>query len=157
MIVSISAFTVVLCFVQIILRYFTFLSFRPLAWGDEILRLSAIWVIFLGISIGVRESAHFSVDLLLNKIKSSKTRQIIDFSIDTLVVLALVLLTYQGSIYSITNTTSSLQNINISMAWFYAAIPVGCIFEIIEYAYKITYGKNYKEMMLRPPKKKIQE
>lgn len=137
MMVSVSAFTIVLCFVQIILRYFTFLSMRPFAWGDEVLRLSAIWVIFLGLSIGVREGAHFTVDLFLNKIKSEKARRAVDLTIDILVMAILTLLTYKGAVYTITNTMSSLQNIQISMAWFYASIPVGCLFGIIEYLYKI--------------------
>ncbi|MFZ3109889.1 MAG: TRAP transporter small permease subunit [Rectinemataceae bacterium] len=137
MMVSVSAFTIVLCFIQIILRYFTFLSMRPFAWGDEVLRLSAIWVIFLGLSIGVREGAHFTVDLFLNKIKSEKARRAVDLSIDILVMAILTLLTYKGAVYTITNTMSSLQNIQISMAWFYASVPVGCLFGIIEYLYKI--------------------
>ena len=137
MMVSVSAFTIVLCFIQIILRYFTFLSMRPFAWGDEVLRLSAIWVIFLGLSIGVREGAHFTVDLFLNKIKSEKARRAVDLTIDILVMAILTLLTYKGAVYTITNTMSSLQNIQISMAWFYASIPVGCLFGIIEYLYKI--------------------
>jgi TRAP-type C4-dicarboxylate transport system permease small subunit len=148
MLISISSFTIILCFVQIILRYFTFLSLRPFAWGDEVLRLCAIWVIFLGISIGVRKNAHFTVDLVLNKIKSPKAKQTADFTIDAIVIMVLILLTYYGGIYAITNIASSLQNIDISMAWFYAAIPVGCIFEIIEYIYKLAYGKDYAEKVL---------
>jgi len=146
--ISISSFTVILCLVQVILRYFTFISLRPFAWGDEVLRLCSIWVIFLGISIGVRQNAHFTVDLLLNKIKSPKARKAVDFAIDLIVMVVLVILTYHGSIYTLTNISSSLQNLDMSMAWFYAAIPVGCIFEIIEYAYKIAYGKDYAKEVL---------
>lgn len=148
MLVSISSFTIILCFVQIILRYFTFLSLRPFAWGDEVLRLCAIWIIFLGIGIGVRKSAHFTVDLVLKKIKPPKAKQAADVTIDAIVIMALILLTYYGGSYAITNIASSLQNIDISMAWFYAAIPVGCIFEIIEYIYKLAYGKDYAEKVL---------
>lgn len=148
MMVSVSAFTIILCFIQIILRYFTFLSMRPFAWGDEVLRLSAIWVIFLGLSIGVREGAHFTVDLFLNKIKSEKARRAVDTAIDFIVMGILALLAYKGFSYTITNTMSSLQNIQISMAWFYASIPVGCLFGIVEYLYKISFGKGYKTRML---------
>jgi TRAP-type C4-dicarboxylate transport system permease small subunit len=148
MLVSISSFTVILCFVQVILRYFTFISLRPFAWGDEVLRLCAIWVIFLGISIGVRKNAHFTVDFVLNKIRSPKARWAVDLTIDSIVVLVLVILTYYGGVYAISNIASSLQNVDISMAWFYAAIPVGCIFEIVEYIYKLAYGKDYAEKVL---------
>lgn len=148
MMVSVSAFTIILCFIQIILRYFTFLSMRPFAWGDEVLRLSAIWVIFLGLSVGIREGAHFTVDLLLNKIKPEKARHGADTAIDIMVMGLLAILAYKGFSYTITNTMSSLQNIQISMAWFYASIPVGCLFGIVEYLYKIAFGKEYKTRML---------
>jgi TRAP-type C4-dicarboxylate transport system permease small subunit len=146
--VSASAFTVALCFVQIIFRYFTFLTLRPFAWGDEVLRLTAIWVIFLGISIGVRENSHFTVDLFLNKIRSPKARRAVDLLIDVLVVATLAILTYRGFVYAATNTASMLQNLDISMAWFYAAIPVGCALSIMEYAYKMVYGNDYKAKVL---------
>jgi len=136
MLVIISSFTVLLCFVQIVLRYFTFLSLRPFSWGDEVLRLCAVWVIFLGISIGVKKNAHFTVDFVLNKIKSPKVRKTVDFLIDFIVILALLVLTYYGGVYALSNIMSSLQNIQISMAWFYAAIPIGCLFEVIEYIHK---------------------
>ena len=136
MLVAISSFTVLLCFVQIVLRYFTFLSLRPFSWGDEVLRLCAVWVIFLGISIGVKQNAHFTVDFILNKIKSPKVRKTVDFLVDFIILLTLFVLTYYGGVYTLSNIASSLQNINISMAWFYAAIPVGCLFEVIEYINK---------------------
>jgi TRAP-type C4-dicarboxylate transport system permease small subunit len=49
---------VVLCFTQVILRYFVFLNFRPFPWGDEMLRHTAIWLAFLAASVGVREGNH---------------------------------------------------------------------------------------------------
>ncbi len=148
LLVLISSFTIILCFIQIILRYFTFLRLRPFAWGDEVLRLSAIWVIFLGISIGMREKAHFTVDLFLAKIASAKLRHIADTLIDLIVIVLLGILTWKGYVYTSMNVMSRLQNIQISMAVFYAAIPAGCLFELFEYGYKLAYGSDYKLKML---------
>ncbi len=146
--VSISSFTIILCFIQIVLRYFTFLNLRPFAWGDEVLRLSAIWVIFLGISMGIRENAHFTVDLFINKIRSPALRRIADLVIDLVVLALLVLLAWKGYVYTSMNVMSSLQNIQISMALFYAAIPAGCLFAILEYVYKLAFGRDYRLKML---------
>ncbi len=148
LLVSISSFTIVLCFLQILLRYFTFIKLRPFAWGDEVLRLSAIWVIFLGISIGVRDGSHFTVDLFLNKIRSVRFRRAADTLIDLIVIALLGILTWKGYVYTSMNVMSSLQNIQLSMALFYAAIPVGCLFELFEYGYKLAYGNDYKLKML---------
>lgn len=146
--ISITAFTVLLCLLQVILRYFTFLSMRPFAWGDEIVRLCSIWVIFLGVSVGIRENSHFAVDLFLNKIPSVKIRSLVDHLLDGLAVVVFVIIAYQGFLYTSTNVTSLLQNIHISMAWFYAAIPVGSLLCLFEYGYRMVWGKSYKQRAL---------
>ena len=38
--------------------------------------------------------------------------------------------------------TSFLQNLPISNAWFYAAIPVGCAYLLYEYILILVFGKN---------------
>ena len=52
-IIGMLGYIVILSFVQIVLRYFTSADLKPFAWGDEIIRLMAIWV---GISGGQRGS-----------------------------------------------------------------------------------------------------
>jgi len=147
-VITVSIFTVALCLLQVVLRYFTFLSLRPFSWGDEVVRLSSLWVIFLGISIGVREHAHFAVDLFLGKIKTARLRRVVDLVLNLVVIVTLLVVTYQGAMYTITNFTSFLQNIKISMAWFYASIPVGALLCVMEYALLMVYGKGYKSVVL---------
>ena len=145
-IIFVTSFTVLLCFLQIILRYFSFL--RQFAWGDEIIRLTSIWAVFLGISIGVRENSHFTVTLLEEHIKNPKVRKYFLMAIDVIVVFVLAVVCYQGIIYTASSTASYLQNVRIPIALFYAAIPVGAAYCIIEYIYKFIYGPSYKEKML---------
>lgn len=146
--ISILIFTVSLCILQVALRYFTFISMRPFAWGDEIVRLCSIWVIFLGVSLGIRENSHFAVDLILDKIKSENMRKIADYILDVIAIIVFLVIIYQGYRYTITNVTSYLQNIRISMAWFYAAIPVGALLCLFEYGYRLALGKSYKTKVL---------
>lgn len=146
--VSITAFTVLLCLLQVFLRYFTFLSMRPYAWGDEIVRLSSIWVIFLGVSLGIRENSHFAVDLYLNKIHSARIRALVDRLLDGLAIAVFLIVAWQGFLYTSTNVTSMLQNVHISMAWFYAAIPFGSLLCLFEYGYRLVWGKAYKDRIL---------
>lgn len=153
LLISISSMTIILCLVQIILRYFTFLSVRPFAWGDEIIRLSSIWIIYLGISLGIKENAHFFVDFFLNKIKSNKTLFIVQLITDLIVIGIFMIITVQGFKYALTNINSMLQNINISMAVFYLSIPIGSCFCIFEYLLKLIYGPNYSQILLATTKK----
>jgi TRAP-type C4-dicarboxylate transport system permease small subunit len=121
---------------------------RPFAWGDEIVRLCSIWVIFLGVSLGIRENSHFSVDFFLNKITSNNARKIVEYVLDVVAIIVFLIITYQGYRYTITNVTSYLQNIRISMAWFYAAIPVGALLCLFEYGYRLALGNSYKMKVL---------
>lgn len=148
MIIGISTLTITLCLLQIILRYFTFISLRPFAWGDEIIRLSSIWIIFLGISIGIKENAHFFVDFFLNKIKSKKILNIVQLITDVIVIIIFAIISFEGFKYALSNTTSMLQNIDISMSLFYISIPIGSCLCIFEYILKMIYGPNYKNILL---------
>ncbi len=147
LLVLISSLTVTLCFIQIILRYFTFISLRPFPWGDEIIRLSSIWIIFLGISLGIKENAHFFVDFFLNKISDKKKLKLVTLVTDLIVLFIFSIIVFEGFKYALTNTTSMLQNIKISMSLFYLAIPIGSLLCIFEYVLKMIYGTNYKEIL----------
>lgn len=146
MVISITIFTVLLALLQIVLRYFTFLSTRPFPWGDELIRLSSVWVIFLGLSIGIRENAHFSVMIIKEKFKG-KFQKVYSLIIDILCILTILVILYQGYEYTKISIASSLQNIKLSIAWFYASIPVGMFYSIVEFIYKYRFGNNYKSLI----------
>ena len=148
-VVAVVVFTVTLCLVQIVLRYFTFLSARPFSWGDEVVRLTSLWAIFLGMSIGVRENSHFAVDFFVNKIRDPREKHAYKVVLDAVVILLFSVVAYQGMRYAMQNVHSTLQNVDtLSMAWFYAAIPVGACYCIMEYVYRLVYGPEYKTRML---------
>jgi TRAP-type C4-dicarboxylate transport system permease small subunit len=141
-IVSVLSFEIVLCLIQIILRYFTNNDIRPFAWGDEIIRLSSIWVAFLAASIGVRESSHLSVEFFLNKLLSRKVILAVKRLAGIIVLTVLALMVYYGFSRVKANIPASLQNLPISMAWFYAAIPIGSIYLFIDYLLILIYGRH---------------
>ncbi len=130
MTIALLSFVVILCFIQVILRYFTPAELTPFAWGDEVIRLTSIWVIFLASSCGARKGAHMTVDFFIEKYVPSRYRSYVrKFSL-VIVLIILGLIVYYGALYTISMRGSMLQNISISMSWFYSAIPVGigCLF-----------------------------
>ncbi len=141
-IIGIFSFMLLLSLIQIILRYFSFLGFRLFAWGDEIVRLSSIWVVFLAASLGVKEGAHLSVAFFLEKYVPKKIMVIIQKAANVILVLVLIYLTYFGSRYTLNAVGKTLQNIDMSIAWFYAAIPVGCFYLLIDYLLILIYGEH---------------
>ena len=132
---------VVLCLIQVFLRYFTGASIRPFAWGDEIIRLTSIWVVFLAASLGVREGSHLNVDFFINKMPQKAITIVRKIALGIVLVCMFVLVWY-GMKYTTTNTRSMLQNAPISMALFYAAIPIGCGLMFFDYLLILIYGKH---------------
>ncbi len=141
-IITILSSIIVLSTIQIVFRYFTFLGLRPFPWGDELIRLSSIWVAFLAASIGAKEEAHLSVTIIIKKYLSSRVFIIFQKIANVVVIGTLCYLIYFGFLRTIANFQTSLQNINISIAWFYAAIPVGCTYLAIDYLLILIYGKH---------------
>lgn len=138
---------VVLSLVQITLRYFTSASLRPFAWGDEVIRLTAIWVAFLAASVGVKNNSHLSVEFFLKKFLSEKQLVYAKKAATVIVIVALVAVTREGVIYTLNSKRTMLQNLpNMSIAWFYAAIPTGCAFLILEYAITLFQKPVKKEV-----------
>lgn len=141
-IVTLLSAIILLCVVQIILRYFTSAALKPFAWGDEVVRLSSIWVSFLAASIGVRDSSHLSVDFFIEKLISKAALATVKRIATGLVLVALALLVWYGISRTIANVPTMMQNLPISMAWFYAAIPVGSLFLLLDYVLIAIYGKH---------------
>ena len=129
-VISLLTFIVILCLVQVILRYFTPAELTPFAWGDEIMRLTSIWVVFLASSCGARKGAHMTVDFFIDKYFHDKAKFAVKKITLLLVLVILLAIAYYGLTYTIAMKYSMLQNVSISMAWFYSSIPVGigCLF-----------------------------
>lgn len=133
---------IILSLVQIVLRYFTSASLWPFAWGDEVIRLTAIWVAFLAASVGVKNESHLSVEFFLNKFLNPRQLVIAKKAATAIVILALAAVAKEGVTYTLNSRNAMLQNLpQVSIAWFYASIPVGCILLIIEYLAKL-FSKN---------------
>jgi TRAP-type C4-dicarboxylate transport system permease small subunit len=141
-IITALGWMVVLCLIQVILRYFTSADLRPFPWGDEIIRLTSIWVSFLAASLGVREGSHLNVEFFLNKFLSPRGIVLIKKIALGIVLVCMAVLIWYGAAQTKSNAQSMLQNISISIAWFYAAIPVGCGYIFFEYALILWFGKH---------------
>ncbi|MDR0452594.1 MAG: TRAP transporter small permease [Treponema sp.] len=131
-----------LCVVQIVLRYFTSASLRPFAWGDELMRLTLIWIAFLAGSVGVRTGAHLNLDYFMDKLLKPGQRAVLEKIILITALASMALLVWYGILQTYANKDQYLQNIPISVAWFYVAIPVGCFYIFIEYLLILIYGRH---------------
>jgi C4-dicarboxylate transporter DctQ subunit len=141
-IVALSGGTVALCLLQVVLRYFTSNSLKPFAWGDEVIRLTSIWVALLGASLGVREGAHLSVEYFLNKFLSARVIAIVKRAANAAVLACMGAVVWFGAAQTRLNMDSTLQNLDVPLGLFYAAIPVGCGYLFFDYLLILIYGHH---------------
>jgi TRAP-type C4-dicarboxylate transport system permease small subunit len=93
-------------------------------WYDEVARLCFVWMIFLGAAVAVRRGGHFRLHLVIDRLGATARRRV-DIVV-TLIVIAFAGVLLAGGIaiapLARRQVTDSLE---ISMLWFYGALPVG--------------------------------
>ena len=86
---------VILVNANVIFRYFLN---NPIKWTDEVVTSLFIWTVFMGSAYAHRKHAHLGVDIVVNLIHG-KTRKTIEFVMDIIQILILILLTYISAQY----------------------------------------------------------
>jgi TRAP-type C4-dicarboxylate transport system permease small subunit len=112
---------------QIVTR---FILEQPAEWSEILIRLSLIWMVFLGIPVAFRQGAMVSVDVVYRTVPSNFKRGL-DWVV-ALAALALVLvILWWGWDYAMRGRVQSMAGLeSISMVWGYLALPVGAVFSI---------------------------
>lgn len=113
---------------QIITR---FVLEQPAEWSEILIRLSLIWMVFLGIPTAFRQGAMVSVDVLYRSVRPG-ARRVLDWVVAfaSLVLIGVVL--WWGWDYAVRGQVQSMAGLeSVSMFWGYLALPVGALFCIL--------------------------
>ncbi|WP_078392942.1 TRAP transporter small permease [Shouchella patagoniensis] len=98
----------------------------PLSWTEEIARYLMIYIVFLGSGLAMRYNQHIAIDFLLDVIKQ-KNKERLQKMILWISALFCLLLVYYGSQLTYMVVDQSTPTLQYSMAWAYAAIPLGAL------------------------------
>jgi TRAP-type C4-dicarboxylate transport system permease small subunit len=112
---------------QVFMRY---VVRQPTAWSEPVVQMAVIWMVYLGAAVTFRAGALIAIDLLVDRLRGRSRR-----ALQILICAAtLVLLLHMGW-YGWEMAERARVNVNptlgISMAWGFAAIPVGAAFAIV--------------------------
>lgn len=120
--VLLSTTMVVFIFLQVVLRQFG----NSLSWSEELARFSFIWLVYIGISYGVKKQRHVKIDIVLQFVKE-KQRIILTIIANTLFLAFAILVVIKG--YSIADRLlvfgQQSPALHIPMGFVYMATPVG--------------------------------
>ncbi len=113
---------------QIITR---FVLEQPAEWSEILIRLSLIWMVFMGIPMAFRQGAMVSVDVLY-RWSPPNIKRVLD-GVVCLAALALICtIIWWGWDYSMRGRVQSMAGLeSLSMFWGYVAMPVGATFSVL--------------------------
>lgn len=107
-----------------------FLLGMPLGWSEALVRTALIWMVMLGLAATLREGALVSIDLA-ERLSRGAMRQAIRAVIFSSNLISLILLGWFGAVMTVRVAGQTLSGLEVSIAYAYAAIPLGCAFAII--------------------------
>jgi len=114
-------------FIEVVGRY-VFLHSLP--WAGELMRYSAVWLVFLAGGLGVKRGAHISVKVITKRFPRDLQRSLALFEYSMIGLFSAIML-WQG-IKLVGLTAHQLSpSMHISMAIPYAAVPVGGLIMLI--------------------------
>jgi TRAP-type C4-dicarboxylate transport system permease small subunit len=113
---------------QIITR---FVLEQPAEWSEILIRVSLIWMVFLGIPAAFRNGAMVSVDVLY-RWSPPAVKRVLDWVVCLAAMALIAVIIWWGWDYARRGSVQSMAGLeSISMFWAYLALPVGGVFCVL--------------------------
>ena len=113
---------------QIITR---FVLEQPAEWSEILIRISLIWMVFMGIPSAFRQGAMVSVDVLY-RWSPPRIRRLLDWLVCGAALSLVGVIIWWGWVYAQRGSVQSMAGLeSVSMFWAYLALPVGGVFSVI--------------------------
>ena len=121
-----------LTFVQVFCRYVLNFSFT---WMEELARYLAVFIAFLGASLGVKYGTHFSMDLVYERVSSDRFRHGLKVIVNVLSVVLFLIVAWYGweqamKLRKFGVLTSALE---LPKYWAYLPIPFFSVFMALRF------------------------
>ena len=120
--VSVSILSVV-TILQVIAR---FIFSNPILWGQDIIRLSFVYLVFFGGAYCVFKNEHLNIDIVFN-ILNEKSKRILTTVIDIILIIFFIFLVYYGFIFTKTGLNQKAPYLDIPMAIYYLSLPIAAL------------------------------
>src|SRR5687767_1741596 len=113
---------------QIVTR---FVLEQPAEWSEILIRISLIWMVFLGIPAAFRQGAMVSVDVLY-RWSPARIRRVLDWVVCFAALALIAIIIWYGWDYAKRGGVQSMAGLeSVSMFWAYLALPVGGLFCVV--------------------------
>lgn len=127
LIIAGSAVMVGMVSIEVILRY---CFGHTLFFTEELSRYIMIWIVFLGTALAMYEKGHISIDVLTSKLPL-KYKALCEIFSQIVVIAFCAVLIAEGIRILPMQLDQYAISVDITLFWFYLAIPVGGILSVI--------------------------
>lgn len=133
---SVAVVTMVIAMViitsaAVVFRYFVN---SPISWSEEVAKYLMVWVTFLAGSIAARRGAHVSIDIV-QLVLPPKARRVCEWLafVGAVAFLSILLVWGTGFAWGVREHSNPIIG-GMSMAWPYAAVPVGALLMLVQFS-----------------------
>ena len=114
-------------------------------WGEEIVRYSFIYLVWIGAAAAVRDRAHIRIDVIFEFVGNrAKTLLYIFGDLVTLVVACVALYWSVDSLWVSLKYGAVSHGLRMHMAWFLTAVPLG--FCLVLYRLQQSLRRDFKNL-----------
>ncbi|EPX76820.1 TRAP transporter small permease [Litoreibacter arenae] len=111
----------------------------PSTWSEVITRSAMIWSVFLGVAVAFKHGAMISVDVVQNALPPRIGLWVYILASTGSLIFFTVLM-WQGYLMTLRVIPQNLSALEVSIAWVYAALPVGSAFILMAIAAGMVRG-----------------
>ena len=122
------AFMLFFTFIQVVARY---LFESSLVYSEELSRYLFVWTVFLGLPVVAKRGGHMAVTALSGRLKgtAARTMSIAAYLVGIVFMATMIIQGFE----MVQRTSQQLSPaMEISMSWVYLAIPIGCLFMMLQ-------------------------
>lgn len=125
---------------------FRFVLEEPLVWSEEVARYCLVWITFLGASLAVRNRDLIGMEALVRKFPPALQLRV-EILVQVLSIIFFLVMIFYGTQTTLRVAGQRATAIGISMAWVYAAAPVGGFLMLVNsLAWLADYSKEASRM-----------
>lgn len=139
--VAMLVVSVSLGFYQVLTR---FVFDTPSTWSEVMSRSAMIWCVFLGAAACFRGGYMMAVEVIY-KLVPARALVWLELMVSLCCLIVLGILAYFGTQMTIRVSPQTLSGMQISIAWVYAAIPVGAAFSVLAVLARIAAQVTRRE------------
>jgi len=127
LVILLAGIIVAIVTAEVTLRY---LFSHSMIFTEELSRYLMVWIVFLGSALAIRDGSHIHIQILVKRL-GPRMQQNVKLASYALIIAFLVFITVEGLKILPRQLQQMCITIDISLFYFYLAIPVGSILMII--------------------------